>query len=493
MDSLASKRPVNRLASPYSFLATLARGSPLDRVLTSEVNGYASIALIFGLFSLFRTLYRRGGPWIFKYLTSTIYLRHDDEAFEMLSAWINAHGVDGLSRTFLARVSSKRRDKRFSRHSVTPDRNKEVQYSPWEGSFMFWYKGRPISYRTTVNEVDGDRDVQVALTCFGRSSRILKTLLSECREFYLAESRHKTGIFKHRQDMWRKAGQKNARPLTTVILPSKEKDALINDIETFLDEDTKIWYTEHAIPYQRGYLLCGPPGTGKSSMSLSIAGHFDMDIYVINLTNANDQTLEELFLQLPDKCLVLLEDIDAAGLSRQPQVTFSSISSKMGSAKGSSGPLTGGVTLSGLLNTLDGVSSQSGRIVVMTTNYASDLDQALIRPGRVDFKVEFQLADKDVVAGLFRFVYGQPTGESLETKVDPDLEEQVNQFASLVPASSFSQAEILSHLLQWRKDPAGAIENGQTWVHRMLQDKSRRPLKTSIKDDSLTMEGDSDC
>jgi len=58
-------------------------------------------------------------------------------------------------------------------------------------------------------------------------------------------------------------------------------------------------------------LLYGPPGTGKSSLSKSIAGHFDLDIYILSLSDTNEARLKNLFAELPSRCVILLEDIDA--------------------------------------------------------------------------------------------------------------------------------------------------------------------------------------
>ncbi|KAH7186110.1 uncharacterized protein B0J16DRAFT_268440, partial [Fusarium flagelliforme] len=85
------------------------------------------------------------------------------------------------------------------------------------------------------------------------------------------------------------------------------------DIQNFLNPETRYWYSQHLIPYKRGYLLHGPAGTEKSSFSSSIAGESDMDIYVVSIPGANDQILKGLFAGLADRCVVLLEDIDTAG------------------------------------------------------------------------------------------------------------------------------------------------------------------------------------
>lgn len=114
-----------------------------------------------------------------------------------------------------------------------------------------------------------------------------------------------------------------------------------------------------------------------------------MDIYVVSVPTVDDQTLKDLFNRLPDRCVVLLEDINAAGASHSRDSGSEDLDSDEEKT-----PRTKGVTLSGLLNTLDGVASQEDRVLIITTNYAEKLDKALIRPGRVNIKVEFQLANR---------------------------------------------------------------------------------------------------
>lgn len=193
----------------------------------------------------------------------------------------------------------------------------------------------------------------------------------------------------------------NARPLSTVILDGKQKEPLVTGLKDFLDPQTRRWYSEHSIPYKRGCLLHGPPGTGKKSFSLSIPGELDMDIYVVSIPGANDRLLKGLFAGLPDRCVVLLEDIDAAGAACARDSNLEDSDSGTDTR-----PRRRGATLSGLLNVLDGVASQEDRVLIMTANHPPKLDQALTRPGRVDRKVEFQFAGRDTAKEIYRFMFG---------------------------------------------------------------------------------------
>ncbi|GKT92448.1 mitochondrial chaperone BCS1 [Colletotrichum tofieldiae] len=150
---------------------------------------------------------------------------------------------------------------------------------------------------------------------------------------------------------------------------------------------------------------------------MSIAGCFGLDIYVLSLAGINDMRLSALFTELPQRCVVLLEDVDAVGTTRSREADTDDSDSRSEASRGSS-KTPGTLSLSGLLNVLDGVASQEGRVLIMTTNHIEHLDDALIRPGRVDKKIEFQLAGSDVITKLFRTVFEQSEEEL------PDVEQR---------------------------------------------------------------------
>lgn len=117
----------------------------------------------------------------------------------------------------------------------------------------------------------------------------------------------------------------------------------------------------------------------------------------------------------------------------------------------------------------------------MTTNHAEKLDKALTRPGRVDMKVEFQLADRHIAQQIYNFMFGQPEQKPKETKrekgCDVEVEIQAATFAAKVPEFEFSPAEIMSYLLAYRRNPAAAIGNCGQWANDLLQEKKEKKAK----------------
>ncbi|KAL2372524.1 hypothetical protein RJ035_005237 [Blastomyces gilchristii] len=262
-----------------------------------------------------------------------------------------------------------------------------------------------------------------------------------------------------------------------------EKTAVLKDIKGFLDKRARGWYARRRIPYQRGFLLYGPPGTGKSSFSLSVAGHFELDIYVLNLSSIDESRLNSLFAQLPPHCVILLEDINAAGTSRT-EVSETTENTGRGVAGSSQKRKSqGNVSLSALLNALDGVSSQEGRLLIMTTNHIERLDDALIRPGRVDRKVLFQLADEKMSYRLFCTVFKRSDEDDSNPEKKTDAEKKTDdekidrlarEFAAKIPDDLFSPAEILlSFLLERKQSPTDALADADSWVAKASKERGK--------------------
>lgn len=91
----------------------------------------------------------------------------------------------------------------------------------------------------------------------------VKALVEEAREAYAAAQRGRTTVYTADADcFWVDAGARPSRPLASVVLPDGVAQALLEDAAEFLEGES--WYTSHGVPYRRGYLLYGPPGTGAA-------------------------------------------------------------------------------------------------------------------------------------------------------------------------------------------------------------------------------------
>ena len=163
----------------------------------------------------------------------------------------------------------------------------------------------------------------------------------------------------------------------------------MEDMHRFLGD--RDWYARRGVPYRRGYMFYGPPGNGKTSSIAALAGELGLNLYSLNLRDVNDSKLSSLARDLRPRSILLLEDVDAALPNREQE----------GKDKDSEK----GCTLSGVLNVIDGVNSPDALLVIMTTNYAERLDAALVRPGRIDYRLEFKNASRDQMVRSFRWFY----------------------------------------------------------------------------------------
>lgn len=346
------------------------------------------------------------------------------------------------------------------------------RFIPHFGSHRFWWKGNLFilaRVRQQVVDVGSFGSIKdhetLTLTCFGRSAQPIKNLLQDAKDFSLLDHKEKTVIRRPStkemrryggQYCWVKIADRPCRPMETVVLDKERKREVLSDINEYLHPATPRWYANRGIPYRRGYLFHGPPGTGKTSLSFALAGVFGLDIYVISLLEPTltEEDLGQLFNSLPRRCVVLLEDIDTAGLNRPdtPPPAIDTEDETEGSptdAKISELEVTlvralkkakdateeeqkKGISLSGLLNAIDGVASHEGRVLVMTTNKPEALDDALIRPGRVDLQVPFGNATQEQIEELFIRMYTRVTPIKNQDKVQKTTKSGI----SLIPFPS---------------------------------------------------------
>eukprot|EP00928_Gymnodinium_smaydae_P098331 TRINITY_DN911_c0_g1_i4.p1 TRINITY_DN911_c0_g1~~TRINITY_DN911_c0_g1_i4.p1 ORF type:complete len:548 (-),score=115.00 TRINITY_DN911_c0_g1_i4:220-1863(-) len=212
---------------------------------------------------------------------------------------------------------------------------------------------------------------------------------------------------------WQRVSRVVARPISSVVLPEKTSKDLVDDVSEFLSEETGQFYVEHGIPYKRSYLFYGVPGAGKTSMIQALAGKFGRNLCYLSPTHPelSDDNLKSAIEKVPDNAIVVLEDVDALfGKNREKKVQQS--------------PLT----FSGLLNALDGVGNHAGLIFVLTTNFKEQLDAALIRDGRVDYRVRFDYCTPEQMERMFYNFYPQcktQAAETVEAAVDADADPEI--------------------------------------------------------------------
>lgn len=220
---------------------------------------------------------------------------------------------------------------------------------------------------------------------------------------------------------WTCQYEKPGRPLNTVFLSKTLKTKLLDDVQEFLISED--WYKTRNIPYRRGYLLHGQTGSGKSSLVTAICSELNLSIYWIQLDQTspylNDRNFINALNSVPKGQVILIENIDRSTNNRS-------------------------ITLTGILNALDGPIAHTGHLVFFTANDLSNLDSSLIRPGRIDTVQHIPLANKDQIISMFTHIYD-----------DSYLSQD---YAELIPNKKYPMCIIQNHLIQCRNSPQLAVD-----------------------------------
>lgn len=350
-----------------------------------------------------------------RFFTMYVNVKNDSEIFDWVLLWIHHSGI---------LKNSKRIDAYFCQDT------RRWLTTPAEGTHYVWYKGRLIIIERSIDDTKGKtRAESISLRVIGTSRKIVDDIMEYGSEKYT--NKELTQFFSSDRDgYWDKTSSKKARPMGSIFIPEEQKTKLINDIHEFSNREQ--WYNDMGLTHRRGYLFFGPPGTGKTSLAAAIAGLFKKDIYKISLGAIdNDSALTNAFGRVNAGSIILLEDIDAMG------------SSAVNSRDSEETSSNDGITLSGLLNVLDGVDSIGrGTLVIMTTNYPEKLDSALIRPGRCDVKINLGKPCDDVRKAMF-------------LKFFPDCEDIAGE--AVKATEGMTQAEIQALFVEHLDNPNSII------------------------------------
>jgi mitochondrial chaperone BCS1 len=381
------------------------------------------------------------GDLIERFFLLRIKILDDDEAFQWMQIWL----AEKLQTTLSVSVLTRRGTFRQPNDEDTPTaavNRPTIYFVPAVGTYFFRYQGRFVTLHRNRREnsapvvFPGAAGADAGspfrnkegfnLRIFSRNKDLARQLVQECRDRAIPDD-GKLDILVAPYNYWTIGNRIRPRPLDSVILDGTQGEELLADMREFLASAD--WYRQVGVPYRRGYLLHGPPGNGKTSVVKALAGELGMNIYLLMLSdpNMNDNRISDLIAKVPERNILLLEDIDCAFTQR-----------KKASGK------EGGLTFSGLLNAIDGVASPENRILVMTTNHLERLDAALIRPGRADVKLWFGNATPDQARRFFERFF-------------PQHGRLAHDFAGRVADRKFSMATLQDYLMLHRQLPEEAL------------------------------------
>jgi len=358
----------------------------------------------------------------------TVEIADRDPAFYMIIKWMAKERATQRTRNISVTTAWPNRGAPPV-SDCDPDHKPSFLFSPAPGLHWFRFRGRLFIVHRRRRDLDNASGVTMQesflLQVLAGTHDLVRDFLAAAFE---ASLEHEAVIKIQVSDgeKWRDVVGQPVRPLASVILKDDLLAEILSDAREFAG--SRPWYEERGIPYRRGYLFHGPPGNGKTTAIKAMAGELGLSVACLSMGNPylTDDGLNTLITSLSPRSILLIEDVDCVFRAKRETEHVNH------------------VTVSGLLNALDGLYSGEGRILILTTNHPERLDPALIRPGRIDRSIQIGNATTDQARRLFLWFY--------HDQVSPAIEALAVRFANR-DWTEVSMAAVQEHLLRYRGEP----------------------------------------
>lgn len=326
----------------------------------------------------------------------SIYIADPD--FQKFNTWLNTQQkYTWFQRTYKVVNVDERCD---SEHYAlgNNDTVKESELAPGYGSVLIKAPGHPFILVTRIKVENKNVYKQTETLTF----KIFSFSKSKINKFFnevVTKNNDDMNpiVYSYDSDWWAPIGK------TKAVLPPLGKSAqeFIDDVDYFLKNEEE--YRIRGISYKRGYLLFGLPGTGKTSIIAYLSRKYKMNIYTLN--SSTIAGFHKCAGDIKPRSIILIEDIDmtVAGQNKRNLKVKPSLKTIVeGKGKKSDKAVTetdveeyteimSKEAMRDFLNTLDGITEFEGHLVIATTNKRNILDEALLRPGRIDKHIEIEL------------------------------------------------------------------------------------------------------
>lgn len=323
--------------------------------------------------------------YIVKRITYRVWIEDDHTLIQYLELWLGSKHPHKRRNVTITSTITNSHEVHFD---GGVDLDMKYDHKHYDDTFVIRYKGKRLVVSKTREKLEMGNVNKSYIERYCIQGMFAKKKINSLMEEVIAEgeknqreSRGKN-IYTSGSGHWSKHSKVRGKDFTNIIL--KHGEELIEDLDVYANSET--WYMDRSIAYKRGYLFYGQPGNGKSATCVAVAKHLNRHIYILSLNDIkSDTAFLEYISQLPEKSILVLEDIDVAFSDRNTKSTFS---------------------MSALFNFLDGAMSKHDIITIMTTNHPEKLDPALIREGRVDMKLEISNPEKKQVEDYLLKFYG---------------------------------------------------------------------------------------
>ena len=220
---------------------------------------------------------------------STFVVSSRSQVFAWLQVWLSSKREFRQTTQTTAVQLAEELDK-----GILPDTTGAIGFSAAD-DITYWlrHNGALLSISLRCERAQGQQDrKELVLELHGWPGRVarewrreqLMMLVKDAREQYVAQTQGRTELFigQPEYSTWESIGTRRSRTVESVILPQGLAEDFMKDARMF--KSSARWYADRGIPYRRGYLLCGTPGSGKTSLIAAMAGELQLNICILNLS-----------------------------------------------------------------------------------------------------------------------------------------------------------------------------------------------------------------
>lgn len=412
-----------------------------DQLQTNEFfAGFLFTGILAGIGVYFRNVPSRIYRWSLRRFTTQVTITSEEELFHYFMIWLGRQEFSKRNRNF-GLISTRDSDSRDDMPVAADESSSSTEPLPmltvYKGTYLFRHRKKFVLVTFDISDpVTGGNGSNwtlktIQIHYIGKRNVCIDNIIHEVMEIFRENNKEKLTL--HTPGLtdtyWSNNKNLPHRSMDSMILPAGDAESLIADMQQFFSR--RQWYNDRGIPYHRGYLFYGPPGTGKSSMAYALASKFNRDVYYMSMSSSmTDNTYLALMGKISNNSILVMEDVDCLFEGREADKC---------------------VSFSTLLNSLDGFCATNGTVLIMTTNYIEKLDAALIRDGRADIHVRFNLCIQEQIVGLFK-------------KFFPD-QTKAEEFARRFPDKVISPAEVQGMLMKCNTVHE-ALQRGADWVNK---------------------------